>query len=153
AVSWGTNLYWAANDAALLTGSWWVFVPTGACIALVGFALTVVNAALDEKTNPRLRPRAAAEVTPGRGTPSTALLAVRDLRISYGEVSAVDGVDLALEPGEILGLAGESGSGKSTIGVALLRLLDGARISGSIGFGGEEVLAMDERRLRTHRWA
>ena len=31
AVTWGTNLYWAANDAALLTGSWWVFVPTGLC--------------------------------------------------------------------------------------------------------------------------
>jgi peptide/nickel transport system permease protein len=38
-VTWGSNLYWASNDAALLTKSWWTFVPTGFSIALVGFAL------------------------------------------------------------------------------------------------------------------
>jgi len=54
-VTWGTNLYWASNDAALLTGSWWTFVPTGLCIALVGFGLTLVNRAIDEIANPRLR--------------------------------------------------------------------------------------------------
>ncbi|MGC3999337.1 MAG: ABC transporter permease [Anaeromyxobacter sp.] len=54
-VTWGTNLYWAANDAALLTGAWWTYVPTGLCIALVGFALTMLNAGFDEITNPRLQ--------------------------------------------------------------------------------------------------
>jgi peptide/nickel transport system permease protein len=54
-VTWGTNLYWAANDAALLTGSWWTFVPTGASVALVGFSLALVNGAIDELGNPRLR--------------------------------------------------------------------------------------------------
>jgi peptide/nickel transport system permease protein len=54
-VSWGSNLYWARNDAALLTGSWWTFVPTGACVGLVGFALAMVNNALDEVGDPRLR--------------------------------------------------------------------------------------------------
>ena len=54
-VTWGTNLYWASNDAALLTGSWWAFVPTGGSVALVGFALAMVNNAIDEVTNPRLR--------------------------------------------------------------------------------------------------
>jgi peptide/nickel transport system permease protein len=53
-VTWGTNLYWASNDAALLTGSWWTFVPTGACVALVGFALAMINGAIDEIGNPRL---------------------------------------------------------------------------------------------------
>jgi len=53
-VTWGTNLYWAANDAALLTGSWWTFVPTGAAIALVGLGLTLVSFGVDEITNPRL---------------------------------------------------------------------------------------------------
>jgi len=53
-VTWGTNLYWAANDAALMTGSWWLFVPTGACIALVGFALVLVNMGVDELADPRL---------------------------------------------------------------------------------------------------
>ena len=53
-ITWGTNLYWAANDQALLTGSWWTFVPTGLCIALVGFGLTLINFGVDEITNPRL---------------------------------------------------------------------------------------------------
>lgn len=55
AVTWGTNLYWATNDAALLTGSWWTFVPTGVAVALVSFALVLVNNAIDELGNPRLR--------------------------------------------------------------------------------------------------
>ena len=55
AVTWGTNLYWAQNDSALLTGAWWTFAPTGLCVALVGFALTLLNAGFDEVTNPRLR--------------------------------------------------------------------------------------------------
>lgn len=54
-VTWGTNLYWAANDAALLTGSWWTFVPTGICLALVGCSLVLINLGLDEVMNPRLR--------------------------------------------------------------------------------------------------
>jgi peptide/nickel transport system permease protein len=58
-VTWGTNLYWATNDAALLTGSWWTFVPTGVCVATVGFSLAMINNALDEVTNPRLRSEGA----------------------------------------------------------------------------------------------
>lgn len=54
-VTWGTNLYWATNDAALITGSWWTFVPTGLGVALTGFALTLINFGIDEVTNPRLR--------------------------------------------------------------------------------------------------
>ncbi len=54
AVTWGTNLYWATNDSALLTGSWWTFVPTGAAIALTGFALALINFGIDEITNPAL---------------------------------------------------------------------------------------------------
>jgi len=55
AVTWGTNLYWAQNDSALLTGAWWTFVPTGLCVALVGFALIMLNSGFDEITNPRLQ--------------------------------------------------------------------------------------------------
>jgi peptide/nickel transport system permease protein len=55
AVTWGTNLYWAQNDSALLTGAWWTFAPTGLCVALVGFALSMLNSGFDEVTNPRLQ--------------------------------------------------------------------------------------------------
>ncbi|WP_425860144.1 ABC transporter permease [Arthrobacter sp. TWP1-1] len=67
-VSWGNNLFWAGNEGALLTGSWWVFVPSGLCIALVAFALSLINYAVDEVTNPRLRkikaPKPTAVVVP-----------------------------------------------------------------------------------------
>ena len=53
-VTWGTNLYWASNDMALLTGSWWTFIPTGLSIAIVSFALTLINFGIDEVSNPRL---------------------------------------------------------------------------------------------------
>ena len=54
-VTWGTNLYWASNNAGLLTGAWWTFVPAGLCIAVVAFSLVMVNYAMDEITNPRIR--------------------------------------------------------------------------------------------------
>jgi len=55
AVTWGTNLYWAQNDSALLTGAWWTFAPTGLCVAAVGFGLVMLNSGFDEVTNPRLQ--------------------------------------------------------------------------------------------------
>jgi peptide/nickel transport system permease protein len=55
AVSWGTTLFWAQNNQALLTKAWWTFIPPGACIALVGLSLTLINYGIDEITNPRLR--------------------------------------------------------------------------------------------------
>ena len=54
-ISWGTNLYWAQNNAGLLQGAWWTFVPAGTCIALVAFSFALMNFAIDEITNPRLR--------------------------------------------------------------------------------------------------
>lgn len=81
AFTWGTNLYWATNDSALLTGAWWTYVPTGLCVALVGFALTMLNSGFDEIGNPRLRQErawgawlAGMGIRPGRSTP----VAVRD---------------------------------------------------------------------------
>lgn len=53
-VTWGTVIYWAQNNQALLTGAWWTFVPPGVAIAAVGLSLTLINYAIDEITNPRL---------------------------------------------------------------------------------------------------
>lgn len=54
-VTWGTILYWAQNNAALLTKAWWTFIPPGVAIALVGTALVLINYGIDEISNPRLR--------------------------------------------------------------------------------------------------
>ncbi len=59
---------------------------------------------------------------------SAPLLEVRDLGVAFGRTRAVDRVGFTLDPGETLGLVGESGCGKSTTALALMRLLHGARI-------------------------
>ncbi|HEX9102762.1 MAG TPA: ABC transporter permease subunit, partial [Polyangia bacterium] len=159
AVSWGTNLYWASNDAALLTGAWWTFVPTGACVALVGFSLTLVSFALDEIGNPRLRRRArrrpVARVPRRPALSAQALVSVRDLWVRHpgSDAPVVDHVSFDILDGEIFGLAGESGSGKSTIGHALLRLLPAdAEVRGELRVAGADVGALDGERLRRWRW-
>lgn len=86
------------------------------------------------------------------------VLQVRDLVVQYVSdtraVTAVDRVSFDIGVGEIFGLAGESGCGKSTIANSIMRLLrDPARIAGgSITFGGRDVLAMDTEELRRFRW-
>ncbi|HEY6934593.1 MAG TPA: ABC transporter ATP-binding protein [Marmoricola sp.] len=84
--------------------------------------------------------------------PVTPVLSARDLRIWYGSpggaVRAVDGVSFSLRKGEILGLVGESGCGKTTLGRGLLGLLpDSAAIGGSLEFEGRDVLALKQKEL------
>jgi peptide/nickel transport system ATP-binding protein/oligopeptide transport system ATP-binding protein len=86
----------------------------------------------------------------------TALLAVRNLRKSFPLAGAglgaprrllraVDGVSFDISPGETLGLVGESGCGKSTVGKLLLRLIEAD--SGSIRFHGEELVGLPNRAM------
>jgi peptide/nickel transport system ATP-binding protein len=88
----------------------------------------------------------------------TPLLQLKDLTVTYetagGDIPAVRGVDLTLDPGGTLGVAGESGSGKSTVAMSVLRLLPRtAKISGEILLDGDDVTAMKWGRLRAVRWA
>jgi len=86
------------------------------------------------------------------------LLELRGLTVDYGygprSARAVDGVDLSIHEGEVLGLAGESGCGKTTIANAVLQILrPPARIvEGSILFGGENILGRSDEALRRFRW-
>ena len=87
-----------------------------------------------------------------------ALLDVKGLNVAYtprdGErIWAVRDVDLSFERGEFVGLVGESGCGKSSLGYALARMLrPPARIeSGSIVFDGVDITTLDQEALRRHR--
>jgi oligopeptide/dipeptide ABC transporter ATP-binding protein len=88
------------------------------------------------------------------------LLAVRDLVKHFpirsgfwgrqtGAVRAVDGVSFDLQPGEALGLVGESGCGKTTLGRCVLRLVEPS--AGSVVFDGQELIGLPQSRLRTLR--
>jgi peptide/nickel transport system ATP-binding protein len=83
----------------------------------------------------------------------SAAVAIHDLKVSFGPVRAVDGVDLVLEKGQALALIGESGSGKSVTLRAILRLHSEkrSRIEGRIEAAGRDVLAMSKRDLSAFR--
>jgi peptide/nickel transport system ATP-binding protein len=77
------------------------------------------------------------------------LLSVRDLRVTFGSrLIAVDGVDFELAPGEVLGLAGESGSGKSVTLRAILRLIrPPGRVSGEVIWRGRDLIKLPEPEI------
>ncbi|MGQ4389834.1 dipeptide/oligopeptide/nickel ABC transporter permease/ATP-binding protein [Streptomyces sp. SAS_270] len=166
----GTMLYYAQNGFALQRGAWWWFVPPGLIIALFGCGLALVNFTIDEIINPTLRnlPRRTREAArrapvaePSRE--EDVVLDVRGMSVTYqGEqsVHAVRDVSLTLRRGEILGLVGESGCGKTTLAYAVNRLhTPPAEITdGSVTFhdregGTLDVLALPPQELSAFRWA
>jgi oligopeptide/dipeptide ABC transporter ATP-binding protein len=68
---------------------------------------------------------------------------------TVGEVRAVDGVSFTIKRGKTLGLVGESGCGKTTVGRTILRLI--APTAGRVSFNGENLLELDGKRLRSLR--
>ena len=83
---------------------------------------------------------------------------MRDLQVEYltarGPVRAVDGISFSIRPGEVFGLAGESGSGKSTVAHAITRILHPPAVitGGEVRFRGQDVLAMSDAELARFRW-
>jgi len=80
------------------------------------------------------------------------LLEVENLTVSFptdeGLVQAVRGMNFRLEPGRVLGIAGESGSGKSVTSLAIMGLLPGnARVAGSVRFRGRELLGLSDNQM------
>jgi peptide/nickel transport system ATP-binding protein len=102
-----------------------------------------------------MEPMAAAERTTPKGE---ALVELRGLTVDYGvgerHVRAVDGIDLAIHAGEVVGLAGESGCGKTTVANAVMQILRPPAYvaGGSILFRGEDLVGRKREQLRRYRW-
>lgn len=103
------------------------------------------------KNTPQTAPVHTQFVAPSAKT-APPLLAVQNLAVSYGSQEVVHHVDFEIGRGESLALIGESGSGKSTIAKAVLRLLPkGASASGEVVFDKQNILGLSERRFRPYR--
>jgi peptide/nickel transport system ATP-binding protein len=100
-----------------------------------------------------------ASEPPALGAVPATVLELRRLTVEYRlaarSVRAVDGVDLEIREREILGLAGESGCGKSTIANAVMQILrpPAEIVSGRILFRGEDMAAMNDEARRRFRWS
>jgi peptide/nickel transport system ATP-binding protein len=92
-------------------------------------------------------------------TTTDSLLSIKNLTVEYltgrGSIKAVDSVSISIGHGEVFGLAGESGSGKSTVAQAIMRTLKPPALisGGEVSFKGRDILAMSDDDLEQFRWS
>ena len=171
AISWGQMLNFAFGRGAMSAGAWWALVAPGLGIVWVVLGLTLLGHGLEQVLNPRLE---SHHLMPGRQTiqgdvefdaslrkgkkDSPVLLDVQNLSVNYvndGRVAkAVHNVSFQLHEGELLGLVGESGCGKTTLMMALMRLLPSAGeiANGHIHFRGQDLATLSEEEMNDIRW-
>ena len=161
AAEWGYDIQRAVSDAS--SNIWWTGLFPGLAIVLLVTGITLLGEGLNETLNPVLRKRGQGRRrVPGRRTrggrlvTDAPIVSVRDLRVYYGtprgSVRAVDGVSLDIGAGEVVGLVGESGCGKSTFGRGILGLLpEGAASNGEVIYGGRNLVGMSPKDLRRLR--
>lgn len=166
ALSWGQMLNYAFGRGAMSTGAWWALVVPGFGIVWVVLGLTLLGQGLEQVLNPRLdthhlmpsRPTVKSEAAP-RSTSNDILLEVKNLSINYinngkPPARAVENVSFTLKKGELIGLVGESGCGKTTLMLGLLRLLPSAGqiVNGQVYFKDQEITALRDEELNKVRW-
>src|SRR5260221_1391145 len=176
AISWGQMLNFAFLRGAMSAGAWWALVMPGVGIVWVVLGLTLFGQGLEQVLNPRLethhlmpgRPSVESDVVDEsagtkrkskRRQDAPLLLDVRNLSINYvsdeSVAKAVHNVSLQLHQGELIGLVGESGCGKTTLMLALMRLLPAAGqiANGHIFFQGKDITKLTEEELESLRWS
>lgn len=181
-ISWGMMLNQAFLRGAITLGAWWYLIPPGLALAWVTLGATFLGNAFQEIVNPRLkthhlfderkivRPlelldrRMSRMVQPSTtkveqvDIPPKTLLCVRDLTVEYqteaGNFRAVENLTFNLEKGKSMGLVGESGCGKTTAMLAVLRLLPevGRIIDGSVRFRDTDILRVSVGDIQNYRW-
>lgn len=156
----------ASGAKFMITGQWWVAMFPGLLLGLIVFIFAVIGDIAgklmepQQRTTPsrrilskdRIAPAAQAEAA----APSApdAVLSVRGLAIEASDRTPIlDGVSFDLMPGEILGVVGLPGSGKSVLVRAIVRLLGPGlrRRAGHVFFRGKDLAELDEKTLRAIR--
>ncbi|WP_051791455.1 dipeptide/oligopeptide/nickel ABC transporter permease/ATP-binding protein [Amycolatopsis jejuensis] len=165
APSWGGMV---ADGMQVIEQQPWLVVPPGLAIALTVLALGLLGDAVRDATTegwtvaiprrPHRRAASSGQAQPiGSDGDSGALLSIDGLRVAYSardrKTTILDGVGFTVDPGETVGIVGESGCGKTTAAMAILGLLQGTGTieAGSIRFGGRDLAALPERELRKVR--
>jgi peptide/nickel transport system ATP-binding protein len=158
----GMMLFWSQRFSAVLRGMYWWWGPPIVVIALIFVGLFFLSTGLDRYINPtipvnkkRARARRSAQpaTTATAKSPGDAILEVRNLRVIYetraGIVKAIDDVSFTLRPGERMGLIGESGSGKTTMATAIMRLSRPPAyiVGGQVLLEGRDLLSLPDRDL------
>ena len=80
------------------------------------------------------------------------MLEIKNLGVSYGQDVVLNGIDLELGSGETLAIVGESGAGKTTLGLSIMRLVEGT-VRGTIRFNGKDLLALSDNEMQQVRWS
>jgi peptide/nickel transport system permease protein len=163
-VSWGRMIFEGQRQLRLAP---WISIFPGVSMLLLVASFNLLGDGINHALNPQLRSRGG---TPRRVKPAPApphelradespILAVSDLclvyRLGEREIRAVDGVSFTLPRGGGLGIVGESGCGKSSLGTAILQVLPAnARLaSGTVMFNGQAILANGKPAARDGRAA
>ena len=172
AISWGQMLNFAFGRGAMSAGAWWALFVPGFGIVWVVLALTLLGHGLEQVLNPRLE---SHHLMAGRPTVQSdaellfkekkagkenapVLLDVHNLSVNYvndeNVANAVYNVSFQLHEGELIGLVGESGCGKTTLIMALTRLLPAAGqiANGHVYFDGKDLAAISENEMKVVRW-
>jgi oligopeptide/dipeptide ABC transporter ATP-binding protein len=165
--SWGNMV---ANASNVISQHPWLLVPSGGLIGLAVLAFGLLGDGVRDATGGRTPPCRRRIASAQRGVIATSvrredtgdqtptaspLLSVQDLSISFdskqGPTTVVSNVSFALQPGETLGLVGESGCGKTVTASAILGLLPGGGtvVSGRCLFDGTDLLTLSPRGYRT----
>ncbi len=166
----GMMIFWSQRFSAVLRGMYWWWTPPIVTIAGIFIGLFFLSQGLDRYINPNIpqnqkRKRLSPAVSKKRITePATAkvkeaqgVLQVNNLQVVYetaaGTVKAVDDVSFTIQPGERMGLIGESGSGKTTMATALMRLSrPPAYIAGGeVLLEGVDLLSISDQDIRKIR--
>ncbi len=171
AISWGQMLNFAFGRGAMSVGAWWALVVPGFGIVWVVLGLTLLGNGLEQVLNPRLE---SHHLMPGKTTlrkeagfhqlrkplrDSPVVLDVQNLSINYVSddkppARAVENVSFRLHEGELMGLVGESGCGKTTLMMSLTRLLgsSGQIVNGGVIFNNMDLATVTEEELASIRW-